>query len=158
MATRRVRQFEWTCENGHRFMRPHLGDSSSGEFLLESPRGSYAIANSFDGVAWNEVVTLLREFPGYASLDNNDLTTVTLHVYSRTIDPDVSGPYRFEPMDCPMCGAGFHSIADIEPPVWVDDVPSSTHNNWLALSRGERRITVAEAVREVVLARDIHRR
>lgn len=157
MTTRSVRQCTSTCLNGHSYLRPHLGDFAYGDFLVESPRGSYAVAETFRGPVWDEVVNLLREFPGYEGLDDDDRATVTQHVYGRTIDADVSGPYRFDPVDCPIRGGPYRSVADIEPPVWVDDVPFTTHDAWLALSLDDRRKSVAVAVREVQLSRDIAR-
>jgi hypothetical protein len=155
MTTRKIRLFDWTCQNGHTYRRPHLGDFSHGAFLVERADGTYAVADSFRGPAWEEVETLLRELPAYQGLDIADQGTLAQFVYARTIDQEAGGSLRLNPTDCPICGAGFRSIADIDPPVWVDDVPFATHGMWAAMSPREKRTAVGRAASEVRLSGDI---
>ena len=126
--------------------------------MVERAHGPYAIADTFRGPAWEEVETLLRELPAFQGLDVADQATLMQFVYGRTIDQEGGGPLRLNPTDCPICGAGFRSIADIEPPVWIDDVPFTSHVRWAAMSPREKRTAVERAASEVRLSRDIWRR
>lgn len=148
---RRLRIYQWTCQNDHRFDAPYLGDFAYGEFIARSPGGAIAFVDTFADPVWDEVAALVDEAsPRNPRIDESDRAQMVQLAYGLTLDPDPTGPFRIDEVRCPVCGAEAQPSSPSEPARWLDHISPPTHDAWTRLHVEDKRRLVAESARRAL--------